>query len=80
MDNTLTDDDIDAERAEWRAGVLRRLVVIGMDMAAMLHDQAKEALAGDPGVVGPDLSLCFHRVSRSIRMTLAQSAPPPCVP
>ena len=73
MDNSATsiDQDIDAERAEWRARTLRQLVAIGMDMARMLQDQAREASACDPGVIGPDLSLRFHRISRSIRMSLA---------
>ena len=70
----LTDDDIDAERAEWRARTLRQLVAIGMDMARMLQDQAREASASDPGVIGHDLSLRFHRISRSIRMSLALDA------
>ena len=76
MDNsaTLTDEDIDAERAEWRARTLRQLVAIGMDMARILHDQAKDAQVSDPGVIGPDLSLRFHRISRSIRMTLELDA------
>ena len=76
MDNhpTLSDDDIDAERAEWRARTLRHLVAIGMDMARMLQDQAREAQGSDPGVIGPDLSLRFHRMSRSIRMSLALDA------
>ena len=69
-----SDDDIDAERAEWRARTLRQLVAIGMDMARMLQDQAREASACDPGVIGPDLSLRFHRISRSIRMSLALDA------
>ena len=69
-----SDDDIDAERAEWRARTLRQLVAIGMDMARMLQDQAREASASDPGVIGPDLSLRFHRISRSIRMSLALDA------
>ena len=74
MVNTLTDDDIDAERAEWRARTLRQLVLIGMDMARMLQDQAREIAATDPGVLGPDLSLRFHRISRSVRMSLALDA------
>ena len=76
MDNSATsiDQDIDAERAEWRARTLRQLVAIGMDMARMLQDQAREASACDPGVIGPDLSLRFHRISRSIRMSLALDA------
>ena len=76
MDNlaTLSDDDIDAERAEWRARTLRQLVAIGMDMARMLQDQAREAQGTDPGVIGPDLSLRLHRISRSIRMSLALDA------
>ena len=76
MDNlaTLSDDDIDAERAEWRARTLRQLVAIGMDMARMLQDQARDAQGSDPGVIGPDLSLRFHRISRSIRMSLALDA------
>ena len=71
---TLSDDDIDAERAEWRARTLRQLVAIGMDMARMLQDQARDAQGSDPGVIGPDLSLRFHRISRSIRMSLALDA------
>ncbi len=74
MVNTLSDDDIDAERAEWRARTLRQLVLIGMDMARMLQDQAREIAATDPGVIGPDLSLRFHRISRSVRMSLALDA------
>ena len=76
MDNhpTLSDDDIDAERAEWRARTLRHLVAIGMDMARMLQDQARDLQGSDPGVVGADLSLRFHRISRSIRMSLALDA------
>ena len=76
MDNlpTLSDDDIDAERAEWRARTLRQLVAIGMDMARMLQDQARDLQGSDPGVVGADLSLRFHRISRSIRMSLALDA------
>ena len=69
-----SDENIDAERAEWRARTLRQLVAIGMDMARMLQDQAREASACDPGVIGPDLSLRFHRISRSIRMSLALDA------
>ena len=69
-----SDENIDAERAEWRARTLRQLVAIGMDMARMLQDQAREASASDPGVIGPDLSLRFHRISRSIRMSLALDA------
>ncbi len=69
---TLSDDD--AERAEWRARTLRQLVAIGMDMARMIQDQARDAQASDPGVIGADLSLRFHRISRSIRMTLALDA------
>ena len=69
-----SDENIDAERAEWRARTLRQLVAIGMDMARMLQDQAREASACDPGVVGADLSLRFHRISRSIRMSLALDA------
>jgi hypothetical protein len=65
-----TDQDLDAERAEWRARTLRQLVAIGMDMARRLQDQAREAQGSDPGVIGPDLSLRFHRISRSIRMSL----------
>ena len=71
---TLSDDDIDAERAEWRARTLRHLVAIGMDMARMLQDQARDAQGSDPGVIGADLSLRFHRISRSIRMSLALDA------
>ena len=71
---TLSDDDIDAERAEWRARTLRHLVAIGMDMARMLQDQARDLQGSDPGVVGADLSLRFHRISRSIRMSLALDA------
>ena len=76
MDNLAapSDEYIDAERAEWRARTLRQLVAIGMDMARMLQDQAREASASDPGVIGPDLSLRFHRISRSIRMSLALDA------
>ena len=74
MVNTLTDDDIDAERAEWRARTLRQLVLIGMDMARMLQDQARDLQGSDPGVIGPDLSLRFHRISRSVRMSLALDA------
>ena len=74
MVNTLTDDYIDAERAEWRARTLRQLVLIGMDMARMLQDQARDLQGSDPGVIGPDLSLRFHRISRSVRMSLALDA------
>ena len=71
---TLSDEDIDAERAEWRARTLCHLVVIGMDMARTLQDQARDLQGSDPGVIGPDLSLRFHRISRSIRMSLALDA------
>ena len=76
MDNlpTLSAEDADAERAEWRARTLRHLVAIGMDMARMLQDQARDLQGSDPGVVGADLSLRFHRISRSIRMSLALDA------
>ena len=76
MDNlpTLSVEDADAERAEWRARTLRHLVAIGMDLARMIQDQAKDMQACDPGVVGADLSLRFHRISRSVRMTLALDA------
>ena len=71
---TLSVEDADAERAEWRARTLRHLVAIGMDMARMLQDQARDLQGSDPGVVGADLSLRFHRISRSIRMSLALDA------
>ena len=71
---TLSAEDADAERAEWRARTLRHLVAIGMDMARMLQDQARDLQGSDPGVVGADLSLRFHRISRSIRMSLALDA------
>ena len=74
MVNTLSNDDIDAERAEWRARTLRQLVLIGMDLARMLQDQARDLQGSDPGVIGPDLSLRFHRISRSVRMSLALDA------
>jgi hypothetical protein len=59
------------DRAERRDGLLTRLADLGMSLAEDLHARA---LAAKDDKSANDLALAFHRISRSVRQTLALEA------
>jgi hypothetical protein len=66
---------IDAvEMAERHGRMLGRLSELGMSLAEGMHAQVATAMeAGDPKAVA-ELTLTFHRVSRSVRQSIALEA------
>jgi hypothetical protein len=62
------------EMAERHGRMLGRLSELGMSLAEGVHAQAAIAMeAADPKAVA-DLSLTFHRISRSVRQSIALEA------
>ena len=59
------------DMAERHGAVLARLAELGLALAERLHEQAMAA--EDPKTTA-DLGLAFHRISRSVRQTLALEA------
>ena len=60
--------------AERHGRMLGRLAELGMSLAEGVHAQAAAALdAGDPKAVA-DFAMTFHRVSRSVRQSIALEA------
>ena len=62
------------EMAERHGRMLGRLAELGMSLAEGMHAQVATAMeAGDPKAVA-ELTLTFHRVSRSVRQSIALEA------
>jgi len=59
------------DMAERHGAVLARLAELGLTLAERLHEQA---MAADDLKTTADLGLAFHRISRSVRQTLALEA------
>lgn len=66
---------IDAvEMAERHGRILGRLSELGMSLAEGMHAQAAVAMEADDPKAVADLTLSFHRISRSVRQSIALEA------
>lgn len=64
--------DLSIDRTERRLRILQELAEIGMNLARKVQARAL-APEADPAVVG-DLVLCFSRIARTVRQTIALEA------